>query len=81
MIQYNMYEAKINLSKITKLLEDIKEDCIVLSRKGKPIIKMTLIDNNPRKNLFGFAKGLFEIPEDFDDIDIGSDFEGEIFPL
>ena len=30
MIQYNMYEAKTDLSKITRLLEDKKEDCVVL---------------------------------------------------
>ena len=81
MIQYNMYEAKTNLSKIVKILEDKKEDYIVLSRNGKQIIKMTLIDDSPRKNLFGCAKGMFEIPDDFDDIDISKDFEGEIFPL
>lgn len=81
MIQYNMYEAKTNLSKITKLLEDGVEDCVILSRNGKPIIKMTLIEENPRRNLFGCAKGMFEIPDDFDDIDISEDFEERIFPL
>ena len=81
MRQYNMYEAKTNLSKIVKQLEEKKEDYIVLSRKGKPIIKMMLIDDNPKEKLFGCAKGMFEIPDDFDEIDIGSDFEREIFPL
>ena len=28
----------------------------------------------------GIAKGLFEIPDDFDDIDISADFDGELFP-
>lgn len=81
MTQYNMYEAKTNLSKISKLLEDGIEDCVILSRNGKPIIKMTLVEEKPRRNLFGCAKGMFEIPDDFDEIDISSDFEGEIFPL
>ena len=81
MTQYNMYDAKTNLSKIVKLLEDKQEDYVILSRNGKAIIKMELIDENPRKNLFGCAKGMFEIPEDFDEIDISNDFEGEIFPL
>lgn len=31
-----------------------------------------------RENFFGCAKGTFEIPDNFDDIDIESDFEGEI---
>lgn len=81
MTQYNMYEAKTNLSKITKLLEEKKEDSVILSRNGKPIIKMTLIEDNPRKKLIGCAKGKFSIPNDFDDIDISSDFDEEIFPL
>lgn len=80
MTQYNMYEAKTNLSRICKQLEDKKEDCIILSRNGKPIIKMTLINDNPRKNLIGCAKGMFKIPDDFDDIDISNIFEGEIIP-
>ena len=80
MTQFNIYEAKTNLSKISKILENKEEDYIVISRNGKPLLKVTLFDNNPRKNLIGCAKGLFEIPEDFDDIDISSDFEGEIFP-
>lgn len=81
MTQFNMYEAKTNLSKISKILEDGIDDCVIISRNNKPILKVTLYENNPRKNLVGCAKGMFEIPKDFDDIDIGSDFEGEIFPL
>lgn len=80
MTQYNMYEAKTNLSKISKLLEDKKEEYVIISRNGKPVLKVSLYEDNPRKKLFGCAKGMFKIPEDFDDIDIDNDFEGEIFP-
>lgn len=81
MTEYNMYEAKTNLSKISKILENKEEDCVIISKNGKPTLKVVLYSNNPRKNLIGCAKGKFTIPEDFDDIDISSDFEGEIFPL
>ena len=81
MTEFNMYEAKTNLSKISKLLEDKKEDYIIISRNGKPTLKVTLVDENPRKSLIGCAKGMFEIPEDFDDINLSEDFEEEIFPL
>lgn len=81
MTQYNMYEAKTNFSKIAKMLEEKEEDYVVISRNGKPILKITLYNENPRKNLFGCAKGMFEVPDDFDDIDISEDFKGEIFPL
>ena len=80
MTQYNMYEAKTNFSKISKLLEEKKEDYVIISRNGKPVLKITLVEDNPRKNLIGCAKGMFTIPKDFDDIDISEDFTGEIFP-
>ena len=80
MKQFNMYEAKTNLSKISKLLEDKKEKMVIISRSGKPVLKVTLYEDNDRKSLFGCAKGMFEIPDNFDDIDITSDFKEEIFP-
>lgn len=80
MTQFNMYEAKTNLSKISKMLEDKIEDMVIISRNGKPVLKVTLYEDDSRVNLFGCAKGMFTIPEDFDDIDISEDFTQEIFP-
>ena len=80
MTQFNMYEAKTNLSKISKLLEDGKEDVIIISRNGKPVLKVTLYESDTRQNLFGCAKGMFNTPDNFDDIDITEDFAGDIFP-
>ena len=79
MAEYNMYEAKTNLSKICRLLEEKKEDMIIISSNGKPVLKVTLFEQSPRSSLFGAGKGLFTIPEDFDDIDIANDFEETIF--
>lgn len=81
MTEYNMYEAKTNLSKISRLLEEKKEDVVIISRNGKPVLRVTLYENNSRKSLFGAGKGLFTIPDNFDEIDISDDFEGEVFPL
>jgi len=78
MVQYNMYETKTNFSKIAKLLEDKKEDYVVISRNGKPILEIRLYEKNKREKLFGSGKGMFEVPDDFDDIDISNDFEGDI---
>lgn len=80
MTEYNMYEAKTNLSKICRLLEERKEDAVIISRNGKPVLKVTLFDSSPRQKLFGAGKGLFTVPENFDDIDISDDFNEEIFP-
>lgn len=79
-IQYNIFDAETNLTNIIKTLEDRKEDCIILTRNDKPTIKMALIEENSRKYFFGCAKGLFEVPDDFDEIDISKDFTSEIFP-
>ena len=79
MIKYNMSEAKTNFSKIAKLLEDKKEDMVIICRNNKPLLKVELYEENSRKNLFGSAKGMFTIPDNFDDIDITNDFEQEIF--
>lgn len=78
MTQFNMYEAKTNLSKISRILENKEEDYVLISRNGKPVLKVVLYEENSRENFFGCAKGTFEIPDNFDDIDIESDFEGEI---
>lgn len=75
MTQYNMYEAKTNLSKISKMLEDGTEDVVIISRNGEPVIKMTKYDKSSRKNFFGCGKGLFEVPEDFDDMDLSEEFK------
>ena len=78
MTQYNMYEAKTNLSKIIRTLEDKKEDYILISRNGKPIIKMVLYEDTDRLKAFGCGKGMIDIPDNFDEIDISSDFDGEV---
>ena len=78
MTEFNMYEAKTNLSRISRLLEEKKEDFVIISRNGKPLLKVTLYEEQDRNKLFGCAKGMFEIPEDFDEIDLSKDFEGEI---
>lgn len=67
-------QAKKHFQSIISQIEKRQEDyCICIN--GKPTIKMELINSNSRKNLFGCAKGMFEIPDDFDDIDLGFDFD------
>ena len=88
MVQYNMFEAKTNLSKIAKLLEEGREDYVIIARNGQPLLRVILEKKTDAKNKFleeepkriGLAKGMFTIPDDFDEIDVASDFEGEIFP-
>ena len=74
MTQFNIYEAKTNFSKIVRLIENHDEETIYISRNGKPIVKLTCVEE-PKRSIFGCAKGLFTIPDDFDDLDISEDFK------
>ena len=78
MTQYNMYEAKTKLSMICKKVENDEEDLIVLARNGVPCVKIVKYNPKDRSNFFGCAKGMYTVPSDFDDMDIISDFEGDI---
>ena len=78
MTQVNMFEAKSNLSKLAKMLEDGVEDYIIIARSGQPLLKLLLVKDDVSKRV-GFAKGQFTVPEDFDEFDISGDFSGEIF--
>ena len=75
---YNIYEAKTNLSDIINRIESGKEDCVILQKNGVPVAKVISFKNSSRSELFGCGKGLFNVPDNFDDLDITSDFEEEI---
>lgn len=81
MTEYNMYDAKTHLSEIVKNIENKTIDSIVLSRNGKPVAKIIPYEKEESFK-FGIAKGKIDFPKDvdliFDEIDISSDFEGEI---
>ena len=80
MIQFNISEAKTNLSRIVKMLEEGKEDYVIVTRNGKPLLRIVPEKESDVSKRIGIAKGLFTVPDDFDEIDLSSDFEGEIFP-
>jgi len=66
MMQVNVLEAKTDLSKLIRILESKKEDSITVARNGKPVVKLTLIEETPVSNRIGAAKGKFVAPDDFD---------------
>ena len=68
MLQVNMFEAKNDLSKLVKSLEEGQQKVIYIARNGNPIVQMTLIDGKTagKRSRIGGAKGLFTIPDDFD---------------
>ena len=70
MLTVNVREAKTDLSKLLRLIESKREDEIQITRNGKPIVKMTLVNPIPTSKRIGVAEGKFEVP---DDLDAGSE--------
>ena len=66
MLQVNVFEAKTELSKLIRLLESGREDYITVARSGKPVAKITLINETPVSKRIGVAKGKFTVKGDFD---------------
>ena len=66
MMQVNILEAKTDFSKLIRLLETKKEDYITVARNGKPVAKITLINEIPVSKRIGIAKGKFTVKGDFD---------------
>ena len=66
MMQVNILEAKTDFSRLIRLLETRKEDFITVARNGKPVVKITLINETPVSKRIGIAKGKFRVKGDFD---------------
>ena len=75
-MEITLYEAKANLSKIIQSLIDKKEEEIIISKNGKPIVQMTLIHkkNSKRIGVIDKKNSLSITQEEFDSIEIG-DFD------
>lgn len=66
MMQVNILEAKTDFSRLIRLLESKREDCITVARNGKPVAKITLVHETPVSKRIGAAKGKFNMQGDFD---------------
>ncbi len=68
MIHVNMFQAKTELSKLVKSLEDGEHKSIVISRNGKPVAKLTLYDADDAGKLeLGKFAGKYNLPKDIDE--------------
>lgn len=78
-VQVNVLEAKNNLSALLKLLEEGKEESIVIARNGKPVAKMVTYAPVDVSKRIGIAVGVLPPIDDdaFDamDAEIEADFE------
>ena len=67
MMQVNILEAKTDFSKLIRMLESNREDCITVARNGKPVAKIRLVQDTPVSKRIGVAKGKFSVKGDFDE--------------
>jgi len=67
MLQVNIHEAKTNLSSL--IARAIKGESFIIAKSGKPLVKVTALTNDdiPRRKT-GFLKGIYNVPDDFDEI-------------
>ena len=65
-MQITIAEAKAHLSEIIRRAEDGEE--IVLTRHGRPAVRLIPAGAQPSRGLIGALAGQIEIAEDFDDL-------------
>ncbi len=73
----NIHEAKTHLSRLID--GAVKGEPFVIARAGKPLVKVTVIDDAPPRRL-GFLAGQVDAPDDFDTLgaeDIARAFAGD----
>jgi prevent-host-death family protein len=63
--QVNIHEAKTNLSKLVKQVENGEE--VVLARGGKPVARLVRLEPRLPPRELGLCKGEFVVPDDFND--------------
>ena len=73
-MELSIYETKTNFSKLVQLVIDGKEDAIIITKNGKPVVQLTLISKKNSKRV-GIAKKEmkdFNISlEEFNSVEIG----------
>lgn len=66
MLQVNIPEETIELSRLITLIETGREENIIITRDGKPVARMTAFDGQPASKRIGIAKGILKSPDDLD---------------
>jgi prevent-host-death family protein len=73
----NIYEAKTRLSQLVD--KAAAGEDVVVSRNGKPLVRITRLEEPKRKIKFGVLKGKIKVAADFDaplSEEVLRDFEG-----
>ena len=79
----SLFDAKTHLSRIVESLVEGKEDEVVISRRGKPVVRMTPVRKRDASKRIGLARGRFKVPDNIDGANaaIANLFGGKQRPL
>ena len=61
-MEVNVLEAKTKLSSLIKKIEIGKEKQIIITKYGKPVVKMSIYNDVPVSKRIGVAKGKLKTP-------------------
>jgi antitoxin (DNA-binding transcriptional repressor) of toxin-antitoxin stability system len=62
----SLFEAKTHLSSIIESLLSGKESEVVISRRGKPVVRLSPLEQSNVAARIGVAKGRFSVPDNID---------------
>jgi prevent-host-death family protein len=62
----SLFDAKTHLSRLVEDLVSGKEDEIVISRHGKPAVRVMPLRRNDVSKRLGLARGRFKVPANID---------------
>ena len=62
----SLFDVKTHLSRIVAELVDGKEGQVVISRHGKPVVRMIPVRKADASKRIGLARGLFKVPDNID---------------
>ena len=62
----SLFEAKTHLSRIVEDLLTGRADQVVISRRGKPVVRVTPLGKTETDKRIGVARGQFEVPSNID---------------
>ncbi len=62
----SLFDAKTHLSRIVENLVTGREDRVIISRRGKPVVCVTPLKEVDTTKRIGIARGQFEVPDDVD---------------
>ena len=60
----SLFDAKTHFSRLVEDLVQGRNDTVVVSRHGKPVVQITALPSGPGSKRIGVARGKLEAPDD-----------------